>query len=76
MKMQQIMEMLIEMKTDRTADQAKAEADRELKGMKNAVQERIEANTKSMREDIKTGHAEIISINWGHRREDRRLDSK
>jgi hypothetical protein len=30
--------------------------------MINAFQERIEANTKSMREDIKTGQAEIRSI--------------
>jgi uncharacterized protein (DUF885 family) len=52
---QQMLELLL-------ANQAKAEADREeLKGMMNATQERMDANTKSMREDIKSGQAEMRS---------------
>jgi uncharacterized protein (DUF885 family) len=56
MDVQQIMEMLVEMRADRKADRE------ELKGMMNATQERMDANTNSMREDIKSGQAEIRSI--------------
>jgi uncharacterized protein (DUF885 family) len=51
-------------KADQKANQekAKAKADQEeLKGMMNATQERMDANTKSMQEDIKSGQAEMRS---------------
>jgi hypothetical protein len=48
--------MLAEIRTDSKTDRE------ELKGMMTATQERTEAFTKSMREDIKSGQEEIRSI--------------
>jgi uncharacterized protein (DUF885 family) len=48
--------MLIEMKADRKADKEN------LKEMMKSTQETIKANTKSLREDIRTGQVEIRFI--------------
>jgi hypothetical protein len=69
--MQQILEMLIEMKADRIADQEKADANRKAdqeKADTNRQADRellkgiMDANVKSMREDIRCGQAEMRSI--------------
>jgi hypothetical protein len=59
MEMQQIMEMLIKMKADKKADQEKADVDR--KADRELLKGIMDANAKSMRQEIKCGQAEIRS---------------
>jgi hypothetical protein len=57
MEMQQILEMLVEMRADRKADQEKADANRQAD--RELLIEIMDANAKSMREDVKSGEEKM-----------------